>query len=82
MTKYGKYERDGLWSIKLVDGLWQMKWMREIMEDETNGMEFGLWTQQRWNGGKVMKQHKHNWGGVHKHKQDSGTRWLHITNRS
>ena len=52
------------------------------MEDETNGMEFGLWTQQRWNGGKVMKQHKHNWGGVHKHKQDGGKRWLHTTNRS
>ena len=25
-----------------------------------------------------MQRHKHNWGGVHKHKEDGGTRWLYI----
>ena len=29
-------------------------------------------------GGKTMQRHKHNWGGVHKHKEDGGTRWLYI----
>ena len=28
--------------------------------------------------GKIMQQHKHNRVGVHKHKQDGGTRWLII----
>ena len=37
MTKYGKYESDGLESIK---------WMRWTMVDEMNGMAFGMWTQQ------------------------------------
>ena len=44
-----------------------------------NRIDFGLWTQQRWSGGKILWEHEHNWGGVHKHKQDSGTRWLQIT---
>ena len=30
------------------------------MVDEMNGMDFGLWIQQRWSGGKMMKQHKHS----------------------
>ena len=42
MTKYGKYESDGLWS---------RKWMRWTMVDKMNGIDFGLWTQQRWSGG-------------------------------
>ena len=25
-----------------------------------------------------MQQHKNNWGGIQKHKQDDRTRWLHI----
>ena len=70
MTKYGKYESDGLGSRKY------MKW---TMVDEMNGIDFGLWTQQRWSGGKIKWQHERNWGGVHKHKQDGGTRWLQIT---
>ena len=37
MTKYGKYESDGLEAIK---------WMRWTMVDEMNGMAFGMWTQQ------------------------------------
>ena len=49
------------------------------MVDEMNGIDFGLWTQQRWSGGKIKWQHERNWGGVHKHKQDGGTRWLQIT---
>lgn len=44
-----------------------------------NGMDFGMWTHQRWSGRKIMQQHKHNWAGVHKHKQDDGTRWLKMT---
>ena len=44
MTEYGKYESGGLWSIQ---------WMRWTMVDEINWMEFGLWTQQRWSGGKI-----------------------------
>ena len=39
MTKYGKHESDELWSIK---------WMRWAIVDEMNGIDFGLWTQQRW----------------------------------
>ena len=70
MTKYGKYESDGLLSTKL---------MRWTMVDEMNRMDFGLWTQQEWSSGKMMQQHKHNWGKVKKHKQDDGTRWLQIT---
>ena len=49
------------------------------MVDEMNGMDFGLWIQQQWSGGEIMQQHIHNWGGVHKHKQNGWTRWLHIT---
>ena len=45
MTKYSKYESDGLWSIT---------WMRWTMVDWINEMDFGLWTQQRWSGGKIM----------------------------
>ena len=45
MIKYGRYESNGLWLIK---------WMRWTMVDEMIGMDFGLWTQQRWSGGKVM----------------------------
>ena len=45
MTKYGKFESDGLWSIK---------WMTWTMVDEMNGMDFGLWTQQKWSGSKIM----------------------------
>ena len=53
MTKYGTCEEDGIWSIK---------WMRCTMVDEINEMDygrwneldgFGLWTQQRWSGGKT-----------------------------
>ena len=70
MTRYGKYENDGLWLVK---------WMRWTMVDQIDGIDFGLWTQQRWRGRKMMQQNKNNWRGVHEHKQDSGTRWLHIT---
>ena len=45
--------------------------MRCSMRDELNRMDFVLWTQQIWSGGKTMWQHKHNWGGVH-----TQTRWL------
>ena len=47
-----------------------MKWMRWAMVDEMNGIDFGIRTQKRWNGGKIMWQHKHNCGGEHKHKQN------------
>ena len=48
------------------------------MVDEMNGIDFGLWTQQRWSGGKIMWRQEHNGGGVHKHKQDGTRRWLKI----
>ena len=25
-----------------------------LMVDEMNRMDFGLWTQQKWSGGKIM----------------------------
>ena len=37
--KYGKYENDGLWSIK---------WMRWTIADEMNGIDF------RWSSGKMI----------------------------
>ena len=39
MTKYGKYESDGLLSTKL---------MRWTMVDETNEMDYGRWNE--WDG--------------------------------
>ena len=45
MTKYGKYDSDGLWSIK---------WMSWTLVGEMNGVDFGLWTQQRLSGGRMM----------------------------
>ena len=45
MTRSGKYEKDGLWSIK---------WMRWTIVDKMNGLDFGLWTQQRWSGFEIM----------------------------
>ena len=45
MTRYGKDESDGLWSIK---------WMRWIMVDEMSGIDVCLWTQQRYSGGKMI----------------------------
>ena len=45
---------------------------------EMNGIDFGLWTQQRWSGGKIMWRQEHNGGGVHKYKQDGTRRWLKI----
>ena len=39
MTKYGKYKNDGLWLIK---------WMRWIMVDEMNEMDYGRWNE--WDG--------------------------------
>ena len=59
MTKYGKYESDGLWSTK---------WTRWTVVDKMNGMDFGIWIKQRWSDGEIMQQHKQSWGGVHKHK--------------
>ena len=38
------------------------------MVDEMNGMDFELWTQQRWSADKIMKQRKDSWGGVQNHK--------------
>ena len=31
-----------------------MKWIRLNMVDEMNGMDFALWTQQGWSGGKII----------------------------
>ena len=36
------------------DGLWSIKWKWWTMVDEMNGMEFDLWAQQRWGGGKMI----------------------------
>ena len=35
--------------------------------NEMNGMNFGIWTQQKWSVGKIIWQHKHDWGREHKH---------------
>ena len=49
------------------------------MANNMNGMDFGLQTHQRWDGGKIMQQDKHSRVGVPKRKQDRGTRWLIMT---
>ena len=49
------------------------------MVNNVNGMDFGLQTHQRWDGGKIMQQDKHSRVGVPKRKQDRGTRWLIMT---
>ena len=65
MTKYSKCESNELWSIK---------WMRWTMVDELN--EMGCGRYNKWGFGKMILQHKHNWSGVHKLKQDGETRSL------
>ena len=37
--------------------------------DEINGIDFGMWIQHRWIGGKILWQQRHNWEGVPKYKQ-------------
>ena len=41
--------------------------MRWTLIDEMNGIDFGMWTQQRWSGGEIMWRHKPNWGGLQEH---------------
>ena len=50
------------------------------MVNQMNEMDYGI-VHQRWSGGKIQWQHKHNWGEVHKHKQDGVTRWLQQTSQ-
>ena len=55
------------------DRLWTMKRMKSTLVCEIN------------KDGMVVRSCKNistTEVGVHKHKQDSGTRWLHITDRS
>ena len=67
MTVWHEYVQ--IWpNFHVSDGLWSIKWMRWTMVDEMNGMDFGLWTQQRWSADKIMKQRKDSWGGLQNHK--------------
>ena len=50
ITKYGKYECYGLWSIK---------WMRCTMVDEMNKMDYGRWNQ--WDGLWFVRTTKMEW---------------------
>ena len=64
-----QHEYVQIWpNFHVSDTLWSIKWLRWTMIDETNGMDFGLWTQQRWSCGKIMKQRKHSWGGAQNYK--------------
>ena len=54
MTKYGKYESDGLWSIQrktwaMVDKMNEMDCGRW---NEWDG--FSLWKQRRWSRGEII----------------------------
>ena len=53
IIKFGRYERDGLRLIK---------WIEWTIADKTNGLNFAMWTQQSWSGGKRRWRNKDNWG--------------------
>ena len=42
ITKYGKCEWDGLWSIKWMRWKWMTKWMRSTLVYETNKMNVSI----------------------------------------
>ena len=50
MTKYDKYESDGLWSIK---------WMRWTVVDEINEIDYGRWNE--WDGLWFVSTTKMEW---------------------